>query len=58
MHHNHTMPEECIFVAITSCVLAGVHLIYPEHDHDPPLNIINSAVGYIILWAWKLTTKL
>jgi hypothetical protein len=57
MHHNRTMLEECIFVAITSCVLVGVHLLYPKHDHDPPLYIVNNAIGYIILWRWKLITK-
>jgi hypothetical protein len=58
MHHNCTMPEKCIYVAITSCVLAGVHLPYLEHDHDLPFHIVDSVVGYIILWPWKLTTKL
>jgi hypothetical protein len=38
MHCNCTMLEECIFVAITSCILVGVHFPYPEHDHDPPFH--------------------
>jgi hypothetical protein len=58
MHHNCTMLEEYIYVAITFCVLAGVHLPYLEHDHGPPFHTIDSVVGYIILWPWKLTTKL
>jgi hypothetical protein len=57
MHHNHAMLEECIFVSITSCLLVSVHLPYPEPGHDPPLCIIDRAIGYIILWPWKFTTK-
>jgi hypothetical protein len=57
MHHNCIVPKECISVDITSCVLVNVHLLYPEYDHDPPHYIVKSAVGYIILWPWKVTTK-
>jgi hypothetical protein len=57
VHHNHTMHEECISIAITSCVLVGVHLPYLEHDHDHPFCTIDNTIGYIILWPWKLMTK-
>jgi hypothetical protein len=46
-----------IYVSITSCFLVGAHLPYPKPGHDPPLCTIDEAVGYIILWPWKLTTK-
>jgi len=57
MHHNRAMPKECIYVSITSCLLAGVHLPYPELGHNPPLCIVDKIIGYIILWPWKLTAK-
>jgi hypothetical protein len=49
VHHNRTMHEECISIAITSYVLVGVHLLYLEHDHDLPLCTLDNTIGYIIL---------
>jgi len=57
MHHNWAMPKECVYVSITSYLLVGVHLPYLEPSHDPPLCTVDRAVGYIILWPWKLNIK-
>jgi hypothetical protein len=55
LHHNTIMSNDCIFVTIFSRLQAIVALPYPLFDHDLPIHIVKDAIGFIILWPWKLT---
>lgn len=55
--HYKAMPANCIFAAIVTRLQVTIVLPYPLLNHDPPICIINDAMGFIILWPWKLTKK-
>jgi hypothetical protein len=51
------MPLETLSIAISFSTMASVSLSFPNLDgQDVPLQTIGDAIGYIILWPWKLTT--
>jgi hypothetical protein len=55
LHHNIIMSNDCIFVPISSGLQAIVALSCPLFDHNLPIHIVKDAIGFIILWPWKLT---
>jgi len=57
IHHNKPMPSDYASIAITSSLPAFDSLPFPQFDHDPPLLTIKDAMGYVVLWAWKLIDK-
>ncbi len=51
------MPLETLSIAVSFSTLAIASLPFPNPDgEDVPLQTIGDAIGYIILWPWKLTT--
>jgi hypothetical protein len=51
------MPLEILSIAVSFSTMASVSLPFPNLDgQDVPLQTIGDAIGYIILWPWKLTT--
>jgi hypothetical protein len=57
IHHNKPMPSDYVSIAITSSLQAFDSLPFPQFDHDPPLLTIKDAMGYVVLWPWKLIDK-
>ncbi len=55
IHHNKPMPSDYVSIAITSSLPAFDSLPFPQFDH--PLLTIKDAMGYVVLWAWKLIDK-
>jgi hypothetical protein len=47
----------CLSVDVNVSLLATTSLPFLDLDHDAPLKSIGDAVGYIILWPWKLTSS-
>jgi hypothetical protein len=56
-HHNKEMPTCDFFVAVNVSLLTTTSLPFLDLDHDTPLKTIGDAIGYIILWPWKLTSS-
>jgi hypothetical protein len=52
------MPEHCLSIGITTCLIRGAHLLIPNLDHDLLLCTFEDAIGYIVLWPWKQTISL
>jgi hypothetical protein len=57
LHHNKEMPTCALSVAVNVSLLATTSLPFLDLDHDTLLKTIGDAVGYIILWPWKLTSS-
>jgi hypothetical protein len=50
------MPLETLSIAVSFSTMASASLPFPNLDgEDVPLQTIGDAIGYIILWPWKLT---
>jgi hypothetical protein len=52
-HHHCDMPNNYLLVGITILMFKGVHLPCPKSQHDPPLHVVDDAVGYMVLGPWK-----
>jgi hypothetical protein len=53
MHHCQRMVEHLMSIGIKLVLVKGVYLPYPEVAHNPPLHIIDDAIGYIVMWPWN-----
>jgi hypothetical protein len=42
------MLKHCLFFGITTCLIRGAHLPIPNLNHDPPLCIVEDAIGYFV----------
>jgi hypothetical protein len=51
------MLEEFLSICITLRLIKGASLMLVELDQDPPLCTIDYAIGYVVLWPWKLTKQ-
>jgi hypothetical protein len=56
VHHGKPMVVDTLSIFVSSCLLIKSSLPFPKIKHDPPFIRVQNAVGYIILWPWKLTT--
>ncbi len=51
------MPLETLSIVVSFSTMASASLPFPNLDgQDVALQTIGDAIGYIILWPWKLTT--
>jgi len=55
VHHHYDMPDNYLLASITGPMFRGAHLPCPKSQHDPPLHVVDDAVGYMVLWLWKQT---
>jgi hypothetical protein len=55
IHHHCDMPYNYPLANITTPMFRGAHLPCPESQHDPPLHVVDDAIGYMVLWPWKQT---
>ncbi len=54
-HYNKAMSANTLYVVMNSSLMATTSLHFLNLDHETPLHTIGDAIGYVILWPWKLT---